>query len=84
MDIISNIERLLKIVLGESELPELQLSTNFEEHIGMDEVDIMTLELYLEDEYGVPFPEFDPMSTLGEMVSYIERNLSSPSSVMSR
>lgn len=75
MNIIARMEQILKRVLGGPALKPIGPEIRFEDDLGMDLDDMITLELYLEDEYGIAFPGRELMATVGETARYIEGRL---------
>ena len=53
---------------------KISLDTSFVDDLGADSIDIVDLLMSLEDEFDVEIPdeEIDNISTVGEVVAYIE------------
>lgn len=75
-----NFAQILKDVLGDDDLPEINLDTNLENDLGMDIWDIDLLHLYLEDEYSVSIPDETELPTVGSLIEFISDSLEIESS----
>ena len=72
---IENFAQILKGVLGDDDLPEINPDTNLENDLGMDIWDIDLLHLYLEDEYSVSIPDEAEFPTVGSLIEFISDSL---------
>ncbi len=73
-------EKVKKILCEEFDLDEseISLSATLESDLGIDwETDIYDLVMSLEDEFSIEIPDeaLDEISTLGNLISYIEENI---------
>lgn len=73
-------EKVKKILCEEFDLDEseISLSAALESDLGIDwETDIYDLVMSLEDEFSIEIPDeaLEEISTLGNLISYIEENI---------
>lgn len=77
---IENFVQILKDVLDDDNLLEINPDTNLENDLGMDIWDIDLLHLYLEDEYSVSIPDEAEFPTVGSLIKFISDSLEIESS----
>lgn len=71
-------EKIKRIICEEFEVSEeeITLSTSLSEDLDIDSLDLVDLVMSLEDEFGMELPDdaLEDMSTVGDLVKYIEEN----------
>ncbi|MHB8063746.1 MAG: acyl carrier protein [Ruminiclostridium sp.] len=72
-------ERVSKVVKEVLQIPdeEISMASRFNSDLGANSIDLMTVMLELEDEFDREIPEEYMMilSTIGDVVKYIEKNI---------
>ena len=73
MTIAERVERvILSSLCGEQPLP---LTTDLRDGLGFDSLDLSSLAVGLEEEFGIDIPddEIDSLRTVGDVIQYIDR-----------
>lgn len=75
-DTFTRVKKIIVDRLGVDEA-EVTLEASFKEDLGADSLDVVELVMELEDEFDLEISDEDAekISTVGEVVSYIEANL---------
>lgn len=71
-------EKIIRIISEEFDVSEsdITLTTSLAEDLDIDSLDLVDLVMSLEDEFGMELPDdaLAEMSTVGDLVRYIEEN----------
>ena len=77
----NNADRVKKIIISQLNVSEEQVTpeANFIDDLGADSLDQVELVMALEEEFGTEIPEEDAekLQSVGSVVEYVEKNLSS-------
>lgn len=66
-----------KIMMENAFKKNAKLDDNFVDDLGMDSLDVVDLTIQCEEEFGIEIPDEDAVKiiTVGDMISYLERNV---------
>ena len=77
----NNADRVKKIIISQLNVSEEQVTpeANFIDDLGADSLDQVELVMALEEEFGTGIPEEDAekLQSVGSVIEYVEKNLSS-------
>ena len=77
----NNADRVKKIIVSQLNVSEEQVTSeaSFIDDLGADSLDQVELVMALEEEFGNEIPEDDAekLQTVGSVIEYVEKNLSS-------
>ncbi|MDY6329668.1 MAG: acyl carrier protein [Lachnospiraceae bacterium] len=69
-------EKVKEIIASELGIEEdkITLESTFKDDLGADSLDLFQMVMSIEDEYGIDIPneELEKMSTVGDIVKYLE------------
>jgi acyl carrier protein len=76
-EILSKVKRIVSETLGIDE-GEIKPETTFVDGLGADSLDIVELIMNFEEEFGIEIPDQDAegISTVGDVVKYLQSHLS--------
>ncbi len=74
--ILERVKEVIGEQLGVEDLDIITLETTFIDDLGADSLDIVELIMALEEEFGMEIPEAEAekISSVGDVVEYIEKN----------
>lgn len=71
-------EKIVKIICDEFDIDDVEITyeTTLTDDLGIDSMDLVDLVMSLEDEFGLELPDeaLEDMSTVGDLVKYIEEH----------
>ena len=77
----NNADRVIKIIISQLNVSEEQVTpeANFIDDLGADSLDQVELVMALEEEFGneIPEEEAEKLQTVGSVIEYVEKNLTS-------